>query len=119
MKPSIFPEGALDYPSFGSSPIDQPKDPVEMSRQEEDDLFDATLERDDVADRIWDMIKDEITPDLHREIVRVLFRKHIGFAGVSRDFTEGGRLIHKDFSDRVEKIVDDESSNTDMGRDDD
>lgn len=109
-----------NYPSFGSSHIDQPKDPGEMTRQEEDELFDATLERDDVADRIWDMIVDEsaVRPEWRREFVRVIFRRHVGeFSSVSRDFQEGGRITHKEFVVDVNEIVEGEEHNTDMGKD--
>lgn len=105
-----------NYPSFGSSHIDQPKDPGEMSSREEDELFDATLERDEVADSIWDMIVDEaaVKPEWRREFVRVIFRRHVGFAPVSRDFQEGGRITHKEFSALVDELVGDASINTDM-----
>lgn len=107
------------YPSFGSSHIDQPKPEREMSFAERDALFDATLERDDVADRIWDKIVDEsaVKPEWRREFVRVIFRRHVGFVPASRDFQEGGRITHKEFAVPVAEIVDDESHNTDMSKD--
>ena len=97
-------------PSFGSSHIDQPKPERELSFAERDALFDATLERDDVADMAFDVVIDELTPEQAREIVRVLFRQ----SGNEKDFAEAGRLIHRACARRVEKIVDDESSNTVM-----
>ena len=104
------------YPSIGSSHIDQPRPEREMSFAEHDARFDATLERDDVADRIWDFIVDEsaVKPEWRREFVRVIFRRHVGLAPVSRDFQEGGRITHKEFAPRVEKIVEDEEHNTVM-----
>ena len=97
-------------PSFGCSHIDQPKDKGEMSFAERDALFDATLERDDVADSAWEAVKDELTPAQHREFVRTLFRQGGGLS----DFYESARIIHRYCARRVEKIVDDESSNTVM-----
>lgn len=97
-------------PSFGSSHIDQPRTEREMSFAEIDALFDATLERDGVADSVWESVIDEITPEQAREIVCVLFRQ----SGNEKDFAEAGRLIHRACARRVEKIVDDESSNTVM-----
>lgn len=110
--------GMLIGPRYDSKPT-QPKDPGEMSRQEEDELFDATLDRDDVADRIWDMIVDEsaVKPEWRREFVRVLFRRHVEFVPAVQDFAHAGRITHKEFSMLVDELVDDESSNTDMGRD--
>ena len=97
-------------PSFGSSHIDQPKDKGEMSFAERDALFDATLDRDDVADSVWEAVIDEISLQTGREIARILFRQ----GGGLNDFHEAGRLIHRACARRVEKIVDDESSNTVM-----
>lgn len=108
----------LDDPRLEVMPS-QPKHVPEMSRNEEDELFDATLERDDVADRIWDFIVDEsvVKPEWRREFVRVIFRRHVGFVPASRDFQEGGRITHKEFAVPVSEIVEDASSSTDMGRD--
>lgn len=101
------------YPSIGSSHIDQPKPEREMSFAERDALFDATLERDSVAASVWDAVLDEITPEQAKEIVFTLFRQK----GGQGDFSEAGRLLHRACARRVEKIVDDESHNTDMSRD--
>lgn len=113
-----FTNGQLIGPRYDSKPT-QPKDPGEMSRDEEDELFDATLERDDVADRIWEFIVDEssVKPEWRREFVRVIFRRHVGLVPASRDFQEGGLITHKEFSVRVSEIVESEEHNTDMGRD--
>lgn len=100
-------------PRYDSKPT-QPKDPVEMTHDEETELFNATLDRDDVADMIWDTIIDGTGPTKAREIVKVLFR--LGNKPTT-DFMEVGRLIHSEFFKRVHEIVDDESSNTDMGKD--
>ena len=97
-------------PSFGSSHIDQPKPEREMSFAERDALFDATLERSVVADSVWEAVIDELTPGQAREIVCVLFRQ----SGNEKDFAEAGRLIHRACARRVEKIVEDEESNTVM-----
>lgn len=106
----------LNYPSFGSSHIDQPKHVQEMTRDEEDELFDATLERDDVAEMVWEAIIDEIDKEHAKEIVNVLFRLNGTRMG---DFMEAGRLIHRATFKRVHKIIDDASSETDMSKDDD
>lgn len=100
-----------NYPSFGSSHIDQPKDPGEMTRREEDELFDATLERSEVADMVAEAVVDELTPGQWRDIVTVMFRRNGTRMG---DFMEVGRLMYKFTSKRVEKIVEDASSNTVM-----
>lgn len=103
----------LDDPRLEVMPS-QPKHVPEMSRDEEDDLFDATLERDDVADMVWEAVKDEISDALGRDIVRYQFR-HGG--NYMADRSEAARLMYNACWPRVEKIVDDAESNTDMGRD--
>lgn len=100
-------------PRYDSKPT-QPKDPGTMSRNEEDELFDATLERCDIADRVWDMIKEEITPDQHREIVRYMFRRGGNYMS---DRSESARILYNAHWKRVEEIVEGEEHNTDMGKD--
>lgn len=102
-------------PRYDSKPT-QPKDLGEMSRDEEDALFDATLERDEVADMVWEAVIDEISPNKSREIVRVLFRRESLVSSMA-DFAEASRLIHRACHSRVHEIVDGEEHNTDMGKD--
>lgn len=106
------PNGQIIGPRYDSKPT-QPKDPGEMSRDEEDALFDATLERDEVAEMVWEAVIDEISPAQAKEIVTNLFRRGGNF---SVDNHEAGRLLYVSCSDRVEKIVEGEEHNTDMGR---
>ena len=103
----------LDNPRYESKPT-QPKDPGEMSLEEEHELLEATLERDDVAASVWEAIFDEITPAQAKEIVVVLFRdgkNHVA------DFTEAGRLMYKFSHSRVDALVESETHNTDMSKD--
>lgn len=102
------------YTRYDSKPT-QPKDPGEMSHEDENELFDATLERKEIAASVWESVIDEITPGQAAMIVNVLFRKSIG--GRTGDFMEVGRLLHKACWKRVSKIVDDASHNTDMSKD--
>lgn len=105
----------FEDPRYDSKPT-QPKDTGTMSRDEEDALFDATLERDDVAASVWEAIIDEIGPEQAKEIVNVLFRQY-GTRIVNGDFMEAGRLIHRATCKRVHKIVEGEEHNTDIGKD--
>lgn len=102
-------------PRYDSKPT-QPKDPGEMSREEEDALFDATLERKEIAASVWESIIDEISPELAETIVNVLFRKSFNGRRTG-DFMEAGRLIHQACYKRVDKIVEGETHNTDMSKD--
>ena len=103
---------AIVGPRYESNPS-QPKHVPEMTRDEEDELFDATLEREDVSEMVWEAIIDELNKEQAKEIVNVLFRQ----CGNSGDFTECGRLLHRFCWKRVQKIVEGEEHNTDMGED--
>lgn len=83
-----------------------------MTNDEENALFDATLERDDVAGMVWEAVIDEINKEKAKEIVNALFRQE---GPPVSDFMEAGRLIHHAVWKRVQKIVEDEEHNTYMG----
>lgn len=102
-------------PRYDSKPT-QPKDPGEMTYAKQVELFDATMDRNDVADRVWDAILDEITPDQHREVVRTLFKSSVTRMA---DLMEAGRIIYRVCpSEKINKIVESEEHNTDMSKDD-
>lgn len=100
-------------PRYDSKPT-QPKDMGEMSREDEDDLFNATLLRPEVADSAWEAIIDEVKPEKAREIIVYLFSRST--TPIS-DKVEAMRLMYMACYKRIEKIVEGEEHNTDMRKD--
>lgn len=87
---------------YDSQPT-QPPDCGDMTFAEQDDLFDETLEREDVIEDVWLAIYEGLTAEQYAEIVKLLFRRK-GVAGQA-DFNEAGRLLHKWLHKIVSEIV--------------
>lgn len=105
------PDGQITSQRYDSKPT-QPKDPGEMTHDEHEALFNATLHRQEVAEMVYDAVIDEISLEQARHIVHVLFR--LGGTRMG-DFMEAGRLMHNACYKRVHEIVESETHNTVMG----
>jgi hypothetical protein len=100
-----------DEKRYDSKPTCTP-DCGSMSWAEQDALFNETLEREDVAERVWIHISEGLTAEQSAEIVRLLFRRGNEAGSGRADSTEAGRLLFQWLHKSVHEIVEKEEMNT-------